>query len=448
MLFMDETGSTGYSPGTILGDSELLEMQRKASANAGSTEAGLLASLQERIKAGQSSGDPIKDFVILYYDANSKCEEKIRALESQLREYDGQLMVQVERYQKMIHDEPQGCFGGGPMYAQKADISFGRIQAPYLTIDSTGRKSENILEKISGSNAYYPQDVLLKEWDAEITVNPLIGLRAEWQPPQGHEHYLFRVNEMPSIHREKNIQIHLLNYFLNKSESGDIPDNPVFGGRKPRRIGGSNFVRDSWHLVGYNLCVGTQAVDAFFEKNNVYAHFMMDGLEKEINLGTGKEFYVNLRTLLLDEAALTSYLGERKRKDGKERQEQMQALVFELVQCNTEYITHAIKLKENMEHAPEAAKSIARILTLPGELTARRRAEADVADAQRIGRFHKRRELEELESKIRRYLTDAIGINMHKEKKTVELPCYPGVEINVASFITGLCEQYKVELPK
>jgi len=57
-----------------------------------------------------------------------------------------------------------------------------------------------------------------------------------------------------------------------------------------------------------------------------------------------------------------------------------------------------------------------------------------------------RMELEEIKRDIQSWLKESIELGMHNEDLTIKQK--PGIEINVPAYILGMCEKYKVDIPK
>ncbi len=250
------------------------------------TVSELLAALQEQIKGGQSTGDPITDVVILEFEGRKSAEDKIRSLDASLREHKGELVALQEDYHFSWGNE--GCFGGGHSRSP-SQLLVGRVQEPCLKFYNT----TNWVEKILG-----------KHVDAEICVDPLLTIRGD-----GKEHAndpVLVLRQKPSLERQKNIPLLLGLYVgLRTSDMAQARIEAITGARPSGFFGESA----STSCYNYTLHVGTPAVDALFEELSLIWLLSIKERPK-----AKEEFYPQQRTLLLDETACRAYFDQREQQ--------------------------------------------------------------------------------------------------------------------------------------
>lgn len=93
--------------------------------------------LRERIQAGESTGDHIRDFVILSYGINPEVEQKFRDLEAKLSEHQGEFVLMVTKREHF-----PGCTGFGHKprddeYVVEEEIYIGVVASGELDLDTT-----------------------------------------------------------------------------------------------------------------------------------------------------------------------------------------------------------------------------------------------------------------------------------------------------------------------
>lgn len=372
---------------------------------------------KEKIRGGESTGDPITDFVILTYSGNKEIENNIRILRDSLKNNEGGLVALEEHYTHLMGES--GCHGGR-FTRQKSIIYLGRLKEPFLKL---------------GKEEQPWQRILLGQFcDAEIVVDPLakiIGdVYGDWRAPI--------ITEEPKIEHDKNIDFVLTAYLWE-----GIP--PLNMGKKlgPISVGGFHTEAEENRLEAYNLYVGTEEVDKLFQKMNPTLRY-----DKEDRFNVKRQFYPTLKKLLTDEKTLVSYFEERQRREEENRVAKVDDLTIKLIESTYEVVRATRKLEKRIKEIPGNARRSMEAVTFPGEVTARDEVETDFKEIMQIASYGERQKLKELRGKVSRQLQEGLKLDMHQEQREITVSYLPGARINIAGLVTGLCEQYKVEIPK
>ena len=357
-----------------------------------------LKALQEAIRAGTSTGDHITDFVILNYSGAEEVEEKIKALDDNLRKNKGGLVALEEFYSYSWREA--GCFGGG--FAQyPSQILVGRIQEPYLELDES--KDDLVRRMLSKGLA-----------DGGIPVNPLLTIRGEAHVRSKKTSFLLR--EEPTLELRKTIPIVLLAYLRKTQQEltgleqmGQLIAQDrirVILGEDTQHLGGFHGEKATAKVHAYRLHVGTDAVDACFN------HLSLVWMGQLRNEPKTEDFYAQQRKLLLDDTTCQEYFAERERRVQATRILKTDSEVMELLQKTYLYE----EKRTSAENEPENI------------------------ELQKSAQFFER--------SVKELLGKAVQQGLHQEQRELTPAYLPGVRINVAELVTGLCAQYKIEIKK
>ncbi len=106
-----------------------LDKELQAIEDAKQNTEAKLKQLRERITQGESTGDPIQDFILYQYGTtNAELEKLLRALATQ---FDGKIGQQVLALNIIYAvEEASGCFGGGSAHTIEDNLRLGILTAP------------------------------------------------------------------------------------------------------------------------------------------------------------------------------------------------------------------------------------------------------------------------------------------------------------------------------
>ena len=382
----------------MVGSLDELRALRREGMTADAQAAEKLRILQESIRTGHSTGDSITDFVILNYSGAEKVEERIRALDENLRKNKGGLVALEECYSYSWGKV--GCFGGD--YTKNpSQILLGRIQEPFLKLDES---KDDLVTRIFSKGGI----------DAEISVDPLLTIRGEAHADS--KNTSFWLHEDTTLELGKTIPVVLLAYLQGVerelmrpqqlSESIAQERIKVILGEDVRHHGRFNGERTTARVEAYNLHVGTEAVDAFAEKLSfTRLHHRYDKL-------TFSEFYAQQKRLLLDDTACQEYFVEKERRVEAARVLGANIIAIELLQ---------------------------KVYVLEEKRTATEAEPQDIVLQKSVELF---------ERSVTELLGKAVKQGLHQQQREFTPAYLPGVRINVAEMVTGLCAQYKIEIKK
>ncbi len=264
---------------------ELRQAQQQA-AKVSSRRQAHLRALQEKLKAGESTGNPITDRVILQFQGSQEAEEKIQGLYHSLKENENGLVAVEEAYEYSFGE--QGCFGGrSSMYF--VALQMGRIREPFLKMKEIN------------------DDAWWMFTDAEIAAEPRICSYVQSNVFRAKN--FFPVQKKPAFSTRK-----------KKPTAGRAakPGAPLgislgaclglplgeyliierIGQLQGRAWHGMND-HDSYRLHTYKIYVGTAAVDERFKDVNFVLHGN-DGVRSPKDY-VNKDFYAEMCKLLLAE---------------------------------------------------------------------------------------------------------------------------------------------------
>lgn len=107
-----------------------------------------LINIQKRIRNGDSTGDPIKDFVISSFGLSEVIERKFRLIKENLEQHKNEPVLVVKQ-----EEHVGGCtgFGHSGFINQKDDCWLGIIAEPYIIFDLKSRKNPNLVFNMGGS---------------------------------------------------------------------------------------------------------------------------------------------------------------------------------------------------------------------------------------------------------------------------------------------------------
>ncbi|MFA5185506.1 MAG: hypothetical protein WC551_03385 [Patescibacteria group bacterium] len=132
------------------------------------------AALIERIKAGETTGDPILDFVTVCWSVDERVYDHLKTLQDSLVGMAGQYIVVVETEKDWVTTGNGGGFGpSGYDRVRKRDISLGLLESEHLAFDlvsgSFGFKTYGLVAK-SGlrSTASLLTENLMFKGDARV----------------------------------------------------------------------------------------------------------------------------------------------------------------------------------------------------------------------------------------------------------------------------------------
>ncbi len=274
---------------------EKLRQQQQQASGAHHASRDALLTLQKEIKAGNSTGDALTDYVILHFGGDTTVEGKIRDLQDKLKANDGKLVALEEVYSYSWGES--GCFGGG-ISDSPALISVGRIREPYLKLE---QNTDNFLNKM----------VTRGFCDMELVVDPCLTLQGEGRLYKDHSYLM--LEERPQLHRNKNIEV-VLSMYLNGTGSEQHAHSRMEAilGHDTRRRAGFRGEKTKESVLAYRLYVGEE-VDTYFEKLHlIWMH--TEGPKPKTT-----QWYKEHRSLLLDDKALAAYEQEEARKLEQER---------------------------------------------------------------------------------------------------------------------------------
>ena len=390
---------------------ELEEFRDNRAKNC-SNESEILNRLKQRIINGESTGDEIKDFAIIYFNADNSFENDFRELNNNLKSNDNGLVLVEEFYSKLIIKGEEGCFGGGDLTKQSAVLTLGRIKSPYLvlpkikTVNSENEDKYNLLNSISSSFDISTERKFVFSG---------FGIYSD--------NFVLIKNE-PSFSKDENINLKLYAYFMNAT-SGFIEGNGLSLGTKDN-LG---------DLRKFSIIVGDEAVDKYFKKT----HLIDSSNTKKESDGVYEKF----RTLLKEDSKLETYLqiiGEIKEN---ERQKNIKNLALDLLYKNQLYLSHYDAINKELVSREERADRRAGRITFRDEVTAYEEIKRDFIDNMNIISIIPKSELKDLANKIKYKIKEAKELGMDKLDKTIEVPRELGVSINISYLVNGLEKMYK-----
>ncbi len=393
---------------------------KERGAQAGQEASASLEELRKRIRAGESTGDTISDFVILNLGDSQEHEEKLKDLRGDLQANEGGLVLVVSNYQTLLWRTQPGCFGGGDHYRYDTTLRFGRVKPPYLTFSLT--EPRDIMERILGQGPSFG-----------ITVDPVVLLKAS---SQVDSRGFYQLGEEPQIGRENTIDVTLIKYLKNLPTriplSSPVEDDfrsPIHGDRESE-------------LTGIEVIVGTEAVDNFFATASLFPRY--DGH----SVSPDPALYTKLRGVLFEEAKLVAYLDERSGARERKRVARVDELTRDLFYHHSFYLDEVTRLEKARRETPERVREMTAAITMLGDVTELAVMDRDHEELLRLALSTERERLQDYARQTRTNLGEGLKLGIHREDRALQLQGYPGLTLHIGQFATGLCLFYKVNLPK
>lgn len=205
-----------------------------------------LSELKSRIIKGESTGNLIKDFTIINFDVNSRIEDVLQTIASQVRSHVGELILFDYRYTDAeYYGKPNTHYMISPYkYTHHGKIMLGIIASPELSLYSPSKLSEKEMRD-SAVNGNYE---LLKP-HFSIAVSPHIN----WTPVCSDIFSIF-ILKLPEIKKEGIIDVNAETFVYKTTNE------------RPNRLESflsleNNITRT---INAYALYIGDTQVNAFF----------------------------------------------------------------------------------------------------------------------------------------------------------------------------------------
>lgn len=398
---------------------EQLRQQLQASQVEQVEAQGSLSQLRERIRSGETTGDRIKDFVLVHYGFDEELEQRLRGIDESLRAHHGEFVLVVTR-----EWTPVSSFG--PVvprelvsYILGEGTRIGIIREPFLQLRPE-LYGTNLVVSTDGYIAGLPSSrrgvKITSGSIGEDILSLSVGLNINKQvgPPPGRRYGLdpkyegYTDSELASMPMVEIIAgdeavtkwfHHQAQYERMSRWERDFVESPNSSAEMAQQI--------------RERCFKTEVLESFQIIQATLGH-VMPGLPPEI----------------------------KQKIDEKERREKLKILDnLESLAGEEQVLMYQLERARNI--------TLPRITLGLGDNQYKREVAGDEKDLRRIKSIPVTREIEAVRARIRHQLESAFGLGLHEEEWIIVKEPRPGekVEINVPQLIRGYAEHYEVPIP-
>ena len=360
-----------------------------------------LAEIRARIKNGESTGDKIKDFMIVYYSNVSygAVDDSLRLLQGNIDKHQQEQILVINKCETV-----KGCTGYGHpgFYGLDESLRIGLLQGD-LDFDLN-----------SGSIVIPTGKHVQKGW----THNQIV------LPPKPQKIELLSKGEWELFEGP----IAISGYEFSKIDN-DLPHRRLREEVGERDLGSNlRILVGNWNVELYFKLPEIHLWDILREKQKgAIDDKEIDNLVNKFG-GLDTNYVTALELLGKDAPA------EFKEKYNKKLKEEKYKIVYELDRL----INEASKLDDRIKAIFDSAKS-------GGYIENGAIVMVEDKETAFFASYGTQEKLKDSQKDIAKYLTRAVGLNMHKNE--LKMPGdKPGYTINVPEFISILCKIYDVKI--